>query len=488
MNRYPSLYQINTRVWLNQLSQSQGRPATLDDIPDGELDHLATLGFDWLYFLTVWQTGSAGPLVSRTHPPWLKEYQALLPDLQEEDICGSGFAIVSYGLHQCLGEPESLIRLKNRLHQRGLKLMLDFVPNHTAIDHPWVQSHTDYYIDGSEEQLNEQPQNYIKLDLPQGTKILAHGRDPDLEGWPDTLQLNYGNPALQTAMVQELLNIAPTCDGLRCDVAMLLLPEIFEKTWGVSTDLFWPNAIQEVRRYHPNFMFMAEVYWDLEWILQHQGFDYTYDKGIYDRLQELQAQPVRDYFQASLEYQQKSVHFLENHDEARAALSFPTGIHQAAAILTFFCPGLRFFHQGQLQGWAQKVSVHLCRGPLQPTDPGLSEFYHRLLSVLHQDIFRSGAWQLLTVNPAGDDDKTGDCLVVFAWQGDNQDRILVVVNYAPHQSQGYVPLPWLDGNEDSFLLQDLMAPECYERSGDRLLSPGLYLDVSPWEYHVFRLK
>ena len=67
-NLYPSLYQINTRVWLNRLSRQIGRPATLDDIPDAELDELVNLGFDWIYFLSVWQTGQAARQVSRSNP------------------------------------------------------------------------------------------------------------------------------------------------------------------------------------------------------------------------------------------------------------------------------------------------------------------------------------------------------------------------------------------------------------------------------------
>jgi hypothetical protein len=86
----PSLYQINTRVWLTGLSKSLGRPATLDDIPDAELDRLAEMGFDWIWLLSVWRTGPAVQQVSRSQPGWRKEFQETLPDLREEDIAGSG--------------------------------------------------------------------------------------------------------------------------------------------------------------------------------------------------------------------------------------------------------------------------------------------------------------------------------------------------------------------------------------------------------------
>ncbi|HEY8037035.1 MAG TPA: alpha-amylase family glycosyl hydrolase [Methylobacter sp.] len=484
---YPSLYQINTRIRLNRLSRSIGRLATLDDIPDAELDELANMGFDWVYYLSVWQTGEAGRKISRSNPQWQAEYRELLPDLQEEDICGSGFAVTGYTLNTLLGEPETLIRLRDRLHRRGLKLMLDFVPNHTATDHPWVQEHPEYYVSGTEEQLARQPQNYVKRDLPQGSAILAYGRDPYFDGWPDTLQLNYGNPDLQAALIAELLKISQCCDGLRCDMAMLVLPEIFQRTWGIAPEPFWPEAIGKVREKHPNFVFMAEVYWDLEWPLQQQGFDYTYDKRLYDRLREQQARPVREHFRADLDYQKKSARFLENHDEPRAASTFPPGIHEAAAVLTYFNPGLRFFHQGQLQGCTKKISVHLCRGPEQPSDPGLQVFYRRLLDALHLSVFRNGDWQLLECKPAWAGNWTWECFIAFAWQGADGQRAIAAVNYAPNQSQCSIPLLWPDLGERMYQLKDLMGSEIYDRTGDSLLSPGLYMDLPAWGYGVYEL-
>jgi hypothetical protein len=484
---YPSLYQINTRVWLNRLSRQIGRQATLDDIPDADLDELADLGFDWLYCLSVWQTGAAGRKVSRSNPQWLAEYRELLPDLREDDICGSGFAITAYTLNALLGEPEALPRLRGRLHQRGLKLMLDFVPNHTALDHSWVQEHPEYYVPGTEEQLARQPQNYTKLDLPQGPTILAYGRDPYFDGWPDSLQLNYGNPAFQAAQADELLKIAQCCDGLRCDMAMLVLPEIFQRTWGIAAEPFWPAAIRKVREKHPDFVFMAEVYWDLEWPLQQQGFDYSYDKRLYDRLRGQLARPVREHFWADLDYQQKSARFLENHDEPRAAATFSKHVHEAAAVLTYFSPGLRFFHQGQLQGWLKKISVHLCRGPEQPSDTELQAFYRHLLDALRLDMFRNGAWQLLECKPAWDGNWTWDCFIAFAWRGQDGQQAIVAVNYAPNQSQCYLPLPLPNARDCFYELNSLTGSESYERSGDSLVSPGLYLDLPEWGHGVFKL-
>ena len=379
---HPSLYQINTRVWLTSLSETLARPARLDDIPDAELDRLAGMGFDWVWFLSVWQTGAAGRRISRENPEFLKEFRDTLPDLREQDIGGSGFAITAYDVPAELGGDAALARLRQRLAQRGLKLMLDFVPNHMALDHPWVEDHPEYFVAGTEDLLAREPRNYIRIKRKKGDLVLAHGRDPYFPGWPDTLQLDYSNPATQEAMRRELEKIAGQCDGVRCDMAMLLLPDVFERTWGRKAPSFWPLTIRRVRERVPNFCFMAEVYWDLEWTLQQAGFDYTYDKRLYDRLRDGHARPVREHLHAALDYQFKLARFLENHDEPRAAATFDPIVHRAAAVITYFIPGLRFFHQGQFEGRKKRISPHLIRAPRETPDKRIQDFYGRLLEVL----------------------------------------------------------------------------------------------------------
>jgi hypothetical protein len=482
------LYQINTRVWLTDLSLSLGRAATLDDVPDRELDRLAGGGFEWVWFLSVWQTGRAGQLVSRTNDEWRREFQDTLPDLQEEDIGGSGFAITAYRVHERLGGDAALARLRERLRKRGLKLLLDFVPNHMAVDHPWVEEHPDYFIAGTEQDAAHVPQNYTKVKRKRGEVILAHGRDPYFPGWPDTLQINYGNAAAREAMMGELTTVADRCDGVRCDMAMLILPDVFERTWGMRAEPFWPHATERVRTRHPGFCFMAEVYWDLEWTLQQQGFDYTYDKRLYDRLREGHAQPVRDHLRADLAYQNKMARFLENHDEPRAASTFDPAVHEAAAVITFLSPGLRFFHQGQFDGKRARISPHLVRGPHEPPDGRLRSFYDRLLAVLQLPAVRNGSWRLMDCRSAWDGNPTWDCFIASAWEGPGRESVLVTVNYAPHQSQCYIPLADSTFRGKSVRLKDLMSEVSYDRDGNDLLDRGLYLDVPPWGYHVFEVS
>ena len=487
LSLYPSLYQINTRVWLTALAQTLGRPATLDDIPDSELDRLTELGFEWIWFLSVWQTGSAGQRISRANPEWRKEFHETLPDLREEDIGGSGFAITGYTVHEQLGGNAALARLRERLRKRGLRLLLDFVPNHTALDHPWVREHPEYYVPGTEADLARAPQNYIRLEAA-GNRIFAYGRDPYFPGWPDALQLNYGNPETQEAMIGELLRIAGQCDAVRCDMAMLVLPDVFQRTWGIPSQPFWPRATQCVREHFPGFRFMAEVYWDLEWTLQQQGFDYTYDKRLYDRLRQGNARPVREHLFAGLDYQTRMARFLENHDEPRAAATFSPEIHEAAAVVTYLSPGLRFFHQGQFEGWKKRISPHLVRGPAEPVDEQIRSFYDRLLELLEQPAVRNGEWKLLECVPAWDGNSSNDAFIAYAWQGLSGERLLVAANYASHQSQCYVRLPFSDLHGKQWKLRDSLSDACYKRDGNDLEARGLYLDVPAWHCHVFEAK
>ena len=167
---------------------------------------------------------------------------------------------------------------------------------------------------------------------------------------------------------------------------------------------------------------MAEVYWDLEWTLQQQGFDYTYDKRLYDRLVEGHARPVREHLFAGLDFQDRLARFLENHDEPRAAATFAPEVHRAAAIITFLTPGLRFFHQGQREGKRVRIPVHLGRGPDEAPDAGIAAFYDGLLECLKDPAFRDGEWQLLECRPAWDGNESWDSFVAFAWTGAGERR------------------------------------------------------------------
>lgn len=488
---HQTLFQINTRVWLNELARKLGRPsATLADVPDAELERLAQSGFDWVWLLGVWQTGPASRKVSLTDPVLRKEYEKALPGFTDADVPGSPFAVQSYTVHRDFGADDALAKLRERLKARGLKLLLDFVPNHTALDHPWVTQHPDRYVRGNGELLEREPGNWARIN---DGLILAHGRDPYFAGWTDTLQLDYRTRAVRDAMAAELERVAARCDGVRCDMAMLVLPEVFSKTWaaapapqaGAEPAPFWPDAIARARKVREDFLVMAEVYWGLEGTLQQQGFDFTYDKTLYDWLRNHDAPGVRRHLGADMTFQKRCARFTENHDEPRAAASFPHPISLAAAVVTYVVPGLRFFHDGQFEGRRIKLPIQLGRRADEPAHEGIASFYQKLLAALRRPEVREGEWSLLTCRPAWDGNATWDRFIAFRWKGTDGRLVLVAVNFGGTQGQCYVqdPLPDLRGRQ--VRLRDLVGPASYDRAGDEMASKGLYLDLLPWGYHVF---
>ncbi len=155
--------------------------------------------------------------------------------------------------------------------------------------------------------------------------VFAKGRDPYIEPWQDVLQLNAFSPALREAAADTVTAIGDQCDGVRCDMAMLMTNEVFARTWGERASPapeadFWPTLIARSRQAHADLLFMAEVYRDMEWTLQQQGFDLCYDKRLYDRLVHDEPDSVRGHLQADGAYQQRLIRFIENHDEPRPHL------------------------------------------------------------------------------------------------------------------------------------------------------------------------
>jgi hypothetical protein len=494
--RRPLLFQVNTRILLAERGRELGRSATLDEVPDAFLDSIAKDGFAWVWFLGVWTTGPAARAVSRSRADWRAGFAKDLPDLTDADITGSPFAIQAYGVAPEYGGDAALERLRARLERRGLSLLLDFVPNHVSPDHPWVRAHPEYFIEGTEADLGREPANWTRPAGDAG-RVLACGRDPYFPGWPDTVQLNYLHGGLREAMIGVLRHVAERCDGVRCDMAMLVLPDVFHRTWGdrarprdgtAPVDRpFWPEATERVRAARPGFLFMAEVYWDLEWTLQQQGFDFTYDKRLYDRLATGDANAVREHLWAAPDFQERSARFLENHDEPRAATVFGPEQERAAAVIAFLAPGLRFFHEGQIDGRRVHVSMHLGRRPDEAPDGALREFYERLLAVLAREEVHGGRWKLCPCNAAWAGNPTRDRFIVMAWETPRGGRLLAVVNYGRTQAQCYAQLPFRDLPR-RVVLRDLLSDTRYERDGAEIAAKGLYLDLPPWGRHAFAVE
>jgi hypothetical protein len=421
----------------------------------------------------------------------------VLPDFSLDDILGSPYSVKSYTVSPRLGRSSDLQLLRGKLAKKGMALILDFVSNHTGRDHAWITSHPEYYVHGADGDERNLPEHYFRVKTSKGERVLAYGRDPYYPGWTDTAQLNILHPEARRAHISQLLKIAEMCDGVRCDMAMLVLRDVFEKTWGDRTrpyeeapvsGEFWKEAIDTIRKNHPSFMFIAESYWNLEWQLQQLGFDYTYDKTLYDRLLREGASSVYDHLKAEIGYQKHSVRFLENHDERRAASSLPSEAWNcAAATVVATVPGMVLINDGQLEGRRIKVPVQLARRPLEPINQQLQVFCKKILSCVSSPVFRKGEWHLLHAKAAWHDNPTWRNFIACWWHERSAGARLVVVNYAPQNSQCYVEmnLEGVDGSPIEF--HDVLGDAVYVRKREPLLNKGMYFDLQPYALHVFEV-
>jgi len=481
----PLLYEINTWVWLDELSREAGRPLTLATVPGAVWDAVAALGFDAVWLMGVWERSPAGTRIAERNAGLMADFRRALPDFADQDNVGSPYCVRRYVVDAHLGGPEGLARARRQLAERGLRLILDFVPNHVALDHPWATEHPEYFIRGDAPELAAGADRFTAV---AGT-VYALGRDPYFPAWPDVLQLNAFAPGLRAAVIETLRDIAGQCDGLRCDMAMLLVDDVFQRTWGeragarLRTD-YWREVIPAVRAARPEFLFIAEAYWDMEWELQQQGFDFCYDKRLYDRLEHGEALGVRRHLEADPAYQAKLVRFVENHDEPRAHAAFGPSRHRAAAVAALTLPGCGLVHEGQLEGRRVRVPVFLARRPIEPPDGERTElgaFYRKLLTALRDGGFKDGSWSLCDSKGWPDNDSHRN-LPCWGWLA-RASRCLVVVNLSEAPAQGRLSCPWDDIGGACWRLRDVLASTVYDRDGDELLSRGLYVDLPGFGVH-----
>jgi hypothetical protein len=314
---------------------------------------------------------------------------------------------------------------------RGARLILDYVPNHVAPDHPWVTSRPEPFVHGDADDIKADPADWTTA----AGQVLAHGRDPYFPPWPDVVQLDAFAPALRAATAAVLADIAGQCDGIRCDMAMLMTNQVFARTWsgrtGPAPDAeFWPAVLGKLRARHPETVMIAEAYWDMEWALLQQGFDFCYDKRLCDRIISREPSTVRDHLYADLSYQSRLVRFLENHDEPRIASCLPGDAERAAAVAIATLPGANLWHEGQFEGRRVRPPVFLSRRPDEAPDVELASWYRRLLAAVDSHQVRAGAWRLLEASGWPDNQSCRN-MVAWSWAEDRgDDRHMVVVNFS----------------------------------------------------------
>ena len=398
---------------------------------------------------------------------------AFLTDL---DLTGSVFAVSGYEVDPGLGGDLALERLRDRARSSGLALMLDFIPNHTGLDHPWLREHPEWFIRGDERALRERPDAHVRV----GSQVFAHGKDPFFPPWQASAQLDYAIEAVQEAMCQAASSVAARCDGVRCDMAMLLLPDVFEKTWGRRMPSFWRKCLDRVRAEHPGTLFMAEVYWNREWELQQAGFDFTYDKILYDRLREGDPELIRAHLRAATDYQSHCVRFLENHEEQRAAAVFTDARHYRGALhLSAMVPGMFLSHSGQEDGRTLHSSLHCARRPPETGSAAHAAAYREVMHLLMEPARRDGQWQLL--EPRGSHPIIGSL-----WVRPGHHSLVIAVNASWRDASGALD-PGSAGNRDCQLQDRSGGGAALTLTLKQLRDQGIKVSLPPWGVQVFRL-
>lgn len=508
------IYELNMRTWgaaregNGQIRLGQFRTVTARD-----LRTLARKGFRALWLMGVWKIGDRVKDISRHYA---------------EDFVGSPFAISDYTLDPELGTDAEFRALVERAHREGLKVLVDFVPNHTSLDSRLLGEHPEFFIHrvlhgeeatlSEEELLNRHPHYYFVYEasnFPERGKrgkkriLVAHGNDPHFYPWIDTAQLDYAHPELRRTMIETLQTIARMADGVRCDMAMLVLREQVKRhrhpdvSWEEFNRLmpreFWEEAIPAVKAVNPGFVFIAESYWNLEGYLQQLGFDLTYNKQLYDHLRTViwggEPEGLLTFLQeVGHSFLQRSLHFLENHDEERAITTFGDAGQRAAAVLISTLPGAILLHQGQLEGRQERLPVQrvipLSREPVHPTLPG---FYEQLLRITNTPLFQMGMFRLLPTN---------NRKLFAACRRLGRESAVVIINLSNTVQRGAVTLPVEERNLQRHrkyhfkdLFYPLKPPEVRSRStvtreyrylGSDLLHEGLYVELDPFDAHILQ--
>jgi hypothetical protein len=494
----PVIYEVNTAVWLDEIARAAGQPVTLAGVAGADWDAITPAGTDAVWLMGVWERSPAGLALANANPELMASFRAALPDLRAQDVIGSPYCVRRYVADDRFGGRPGLAAARTALAARGVRLILDYVPNHVAPDHPWVSSRPEFFVQGDEEDVKSDPAAWLTVD----GHVLAHGRDPYFPPWPDVVQLNAFSPAVRAATARTLSDIADQCDGMRCDMAMLMTNQVFAKTWGGrGTGVgqqpprdFWPEVIADLRARHPETVLIAEAYWDMEWELQQQGFNFCYDKRLYDRILGGDASAVREHLRADIGYQSRLVRFLENHDEPRAADTIPRDLWRAAAVTVATLPGATLWHEGQFEGRRVRPPVFLARRPDEAPDADLAGWYRQLLGTLADCQLRTGTWRLLETEGWADNQSCRNMLA-WSWAADaaadgdgGGQRYLVVVNLSAAPAQGRVRLPWPDLAGRSWRLADILDDEAFERDGTELASLGLYVDMRPGQYYLFAVR
>ncbi|MCR4417053.1 MAG: alpha-amylase family glycosyl hydrolase [Ignavibacteria bacterium] len=489
------VYQIDIREFFFRHKSKNSGIKNLLDLPSEFFDEIKSLGVEFLWLLGIYEPSQASREISISMTELHKKYSTSLLDWKEDDVIGSPYAITSYKISKEFGGEEVYKKFREKIKKNyKLKTILDFVPNHLAIDSPVVQKHPEFFIQATEDKKNKCPEDYIKINIMGKEYIFAHGREPYSPVWKDTLQLDYRSKSVREFMIKELLKLSKKCDGVRCDMSMLLLSDIFFDNWKdyplpkdyvPAAQEFWYDAISKVKKENPDFVFIAEVYWHRENDLLELGFDFVYDKLIYELLIDNRVDLINEYIKKNFSYQKNRFLFLENHDEQRSAHIFSDEKLKAVATLIYTLPSMKLIYDGQLEGKEFHHAIQLRRLQNEEVNSELKNFYKKLFNAIKNSSIPKAYFKLLKPVAAWEGNPGFFNFIIYLYEDEKFRKDLVVINLSPYQSQCKVKVDSYDLIGKKFLIKDRLSDEEYIRDGNEMFYNGLYLDVKPYQSQIF---
>lgn len=419
-----TLYLINTRLWLNDLGVE-----SISNVSDTEWENLFEM-YDNFWFMGIYKPSQKGQENAKKY--W-EQYQYYLPDIdKEKDVVSSPFAVPEYCPNPAIADNWQVWdKMVEELNRRGKKVFIDFVPNHTALDHPWVESHPEYYVQGNKQQYLDNPDHFVEIADNQGQiRYFAHGKDPYFDPWSDTLQLNYANLELQKRMEEELINLSKHADGFRCDMAVLVTPDVFLKTWGnylsdeerqnLESSLqnrddeeqkldysFWKRVVPRLKEAttmdgKKGFELIAEAYWEVDKIEKY--FDFIYNHDLYKQIVETLGNRPNTELKSHLDYllrnpeknKKRWVVYTENHDEKRAVDAMDEQFSKPAAVLSAMIKDSIFMiNQGQEIGCQYRAPMQVLRPRKETVNERMVKFYDDLMLMRRSEFFQTGEVKII---------------------------------------------------------------------------------------------
>ncbi|MEO0185140.1 MAG: alpha-amylase family glycosyl hydrolase, partial [candidate division WOR-3 bacterium] len=500
----------HTYVWLYQLSKKYNREIrNLNEIPDEELRLLSDWGFNALWLIGIWERSKASAKIKRL--------------CGNPEAIASAYSVYDYIIARELGGDEAFNDLKRRALGYNIRIAVDMVPNHTAIDSKWIREHPDWFIQRdnppffnyqfSGPDLSDDPK--IGIYLEDGyyrrtdaavvfklverstgrTRYIYHGNDGTSTPWNDTAQLNFLMSEVREAVIQKIIDIARKSPIIRLDAAMTLTKKHYHRLWfpepGKGGDIpsrteysmthsqfnkvfpkeFWRQVVDRISLEASDTLLLAEAFWLMEgYFVRNLGMHRVYNSAFMNMLKMEQNKEYHQVLKNVLDYNpeilRRFVNFMSNPDELTAVQQFgKDDKYFGVCIMMATMPGLCMFGHGQIEGFQEKYGMEYQRSYW---DEKIDEYLvkrheQEIFPILKKRHLFSGVQNFFLYDFFDKNAIVNDNVFAYS-NGNATERALIVYNNRYQEAQG-----WIRGSE---------------RFHTRNLCAGLNLDCGKGIYYL----